>query len=258
MTAEQKQRAAELLAAWRATAYALHADRMVALLQELVDAPAPEPVARVTGYYGGYLSIATIDGRVLSAGTALYLAPPAPSVPDGWIRAIDEAMVVHHIGIADRADSYEVAKKKLNALLILNQNIGEYFSAKAPVPSVPDGWQLVPVEVTEDMACALVNASPIDGPAWDDATPEDNAECISIVATIYRAMLAAAPTPAEPPADVARDADRYRWLTQDHPASETRKLVDEIGYCLSVRGYGATSAAIDAAIERDKQKGGEA
>ena len=28
MTAEQKQRAADLLAAWRATAYALHGDRM--------------------------------------------------------------------------------------------------------------------------------------------------------------------------------------------------------------------------------------
>ena len=47
-------------------------------------APEAEPVARVTGYYAGYLSIATIDGRVLPTGTALYLAPPAPSVPDGW------------------------------------------------------------------------------------------------------------------------------------------------------------------------------
>ena len=84
MTPEQKHRAAELLSAWRATAYALDADRMAALLQELVDAPEPEPVARVTGYYAGHLSIATVDGRVLPAGTALYLAPPAPSVPDGW------------------------------------------------------------------------------------------------------------------------------------------------------------------------------
>ena len=62
MTPEQKHRAAELLSAWRATAYALHADRMAALLQELVDAPEPEPMARVTGYYAGYLSIATVDG----------------------------------------------------------------------------------------------------------------------------------------------------------------------------------------------------
>lgn len=39
MNAEQKQRAADLLSAWRATAYALHGDRMADLLQELVDAP---------------------------------------------------------------------------------------------------------------------------------------------------------------------------------------------------------------------------
>lgn len=83
MNAEQKQRANELLSAWRATAYALHGDRMADLLQELVDAPEVEPVARVTGYYAGYLSLATVDGRVLPAGTELYLAPPAPSVPDG-------------------------------------------------------------------------------------------------------------------------------------------------------------------------------
>ena len=81
MNAEQKQRAAELLAAWRATAYALHGDAMADLLQELVDAPEAEPVARVTGYYAGYLSIATVDGRVLPTGTALYTAPPEPSVP---------------------------------------------------------------------------------------------------------------------------------------------------------------------------------
>ena len=74
---------------------------MAALLQELVDAPEPKSC--------------------------------------GWIRAIDEAMVTHHLGVADIADDYEAAKKKLNTLLCLNQDIGEYFSAKAPTPSVPDG-----------------------------------------------------------------------------------------------------------------------
>ena len=59
------------------------------LLQELIDAPEPEPVARVTGYYAGQLSSATVDGRVLPTGTALYLAPPAPSVPDGWKNAAE-------------------------------------------------------------------------------------------------------------------------------------------------------------------------
>lgn len=108
MTADQKQRANGLLSAWRATAYALHGDRMAALLQELVDAPEPKSC--------------------------------------GWIRAIDEAMVTHHLGVADIADDYEAAKKKLNTLLCLNQDIGEYFSAKAPTPSVPDGDQPPPAD----------------------------------------------------------------------------------------------------------------
>ena len=239
MTAEQKQRAADLLAAWRATAYALHADRMAALLQELVDAPEAEPVARVTGYYAGYLSISTIDGRVLPAGTALYLAPPAPSVPDGWMRAIDEAMVVHHIGIADRADSYEVAKKKLNALLILNQNIGEYFSAKAPVPSVPDGWKLVPYTPTEEMleqAAYAVNSRPKPSKYEATATP-------SII--FWNAMLKYSPESTgikEPPADLVRDAERWQMLPAFLAEFQVPylQLVDKI----------------DAAIEREILGGG--
>lgn len=39
MNEEQKKRAAELLTAWRATAYALHGDAMADLLQELIAAP---------------------------------------------------------------------------------------------------------------------------------------------------------------------------------------------------------------------------
>ena len=104
-------------------------------LQELVDAPEPEPVARVTGFYAGYLSIETVDGRVLPVGTALYTAPPAPSVPDGW--------------------------------------------------------KLVPVEPTPEMMRSGANV-PLNKAARHNA--------------VYRAMLAAAPTPAEAPEDVARDA----------------------------------------------------
>lgn len=89
MTPEQKQRAMQMLRRFsQTTPMTRTADNaavaMAALLQDLVDAPEAAPVARVTGYYAGYLSISTIDGRVLPAGTALYLAPPAPSVPDGW------------------------------------------------------------------------------------------------------------------------------------------------------------------------------
>ena len=76
------------------------------LLQELVEAPAPEPVARVTGYYGGYLSIATVDGRVLSAGTALYLAPPAPKLSDERILEIYEEAKANWNAQADQCNQW--------------------------------------------------------------------------------------------------------------------------------------------------------
>ena len=50
----------------------------------------------------------------------LYLAPgaqPAPRIPEGWLRAIDEALVVAHIGVANESDTYEQAKAKLNNLI---------------------------------------------------------------------------------------------------------------------------------------------
>lgn len=55
-----------------------------------------------------------VNGLVLEP---LYLAPgahPAPSVPEGWLRAIDEALVVAHIGVANANDTYEQAKAKLD------------------------------------------------------------------------------------------------------------------------------------------------
>ena len=145
MNAEQKQRAAELLAAWRATAYALHGDRMADLLQELVGAPDAEPFAVI--HLDG--SFVHVEFKQPIAGTGkfeVYAAPPVPSVPDGWIRAIDEAMVVHHIGIADRADSYEVAKKKLNELLAINSDIARYCSeplADVARDAKPDIWRVM-------------------------------------------------------------------------------------------------------------------
>lgn len=125
MNAEQKQRIAHEISKWDA-AYKSScgvstllsvATSMRGLLQELVDAHEPKPVARVTGYYAGYLSIATVDGRVLPAGTALYAATPhqseqplemvnapAPSVPDNVARDaarldwLDERNAPHGLG----------------------------------------------------------------------------------------------------------------------------------------------------------------
>ena len=83
MTPEQKQRAMQMLRRFsQTTPMTRTADNaavaMAALLQDLVDAPEPEPVARVTGVYGGHTTVAPIDAaQVLRVGMALYTAPPA-------------------------------------------------------------------------------------------------------------------------------------------------------------------------------------
>lgn len=56
----------------------------------------------------------------------VYAHPPA--VSEGWIRAIDEALVCHHIDVANATDTYEQAKDKLNKLLCVVQDIGAYFA----------------------------------------------------------------------------------------------------------------------------------
>lgn len=88
MNAKQKQRALTAVDMWNSSDNCSlreyqAGDRMAALLQELVDTPEPEPVAYVTGYNNGYPTIAPINSALCMAiGTALYSAPPAPSVPD--------------------------------------------------------------------------------------------------------------------------------------------------------------------------------
>jgi len=100
MNAEQKQRAVESLAAWRATAYALHADRMADLLQELVDAPEPEPFGYFKPEPFGWTDCAETDDGAI----ALYELPPAPSVPDNVARDaarldwLDERNAPHGLG----------------------------------------------------------------------------------------------------------------------------------------------------------------
>ena len=64
-------------------------------------------------------------------------AQPAPSIPEGWLRAIDEALVVAHIGVANESDTYEQAKAKLDNLIGFHVDV-------ATDPAVNGGWKLVP------------------------------------------------------------------------------------------------------------------
>ena len=66
------------------------------------------------------------------------LAEPVQEPP--WLRAIDEAMIDHHIGVADSADDYETAKRKLNNLLCHAQDIGAYFAKQAEPVEEPVAW----------------------------------------------------------------------------------------------------------------------
>lgn len=60
-------------------------------------------------------------------------------IPAGWLRAVDEALVAAHIGIASESDDYDTAKRKLNALI-------DWHVAVATDPDVNGGRKLVPVE----------------------------------------------------------------------------------------------------------------
>lgn len=66
---------------------------------------------------------------------ALAAAPQGEPVQEiAWMRVIDEAMVTHHLGVAAPADDYETAKRKMNNLLCMAQDIGTYFAKQAAAP----------------------------------------------------------------------------------------------------------------------------
>lgn len=71
-------------------------------------------------------------------------AQPAHSIPEGWLRAIDEALVVAHIGVANASDTYEQAREKLDNLIGFHADV-------ATDPAVNGGWKLVPIEPMPSM-----------------------------------------------------------------------------------------------------------
>ena len=85
-----------------------------------------------------------LDGAIAAVEDNFALAQPAPSIPEGWLRAIDEALVVAHIGVANESDTYEQAKVKLDNLISLHID-------EATDPAVNGGWKLVPIEPTETL-----------------------------------------------------------------------------------------------------------
>ena len=114
--------------------------------------------------------------------------------------------------------------------------------ARAAVPSVPEGWKLVPVEPTPKMLVAL----------WDHRDSMAGQSENRIARAGYAALLTAAPqAPAD--AGVVMDAERLDWLLWRIPGDALRHCVGE----LSDTSNGAEfRAAIDAAMSA--QAGGAA
>lgn len=271
MNADQKQRATELLLAWRATAYGIHADAMVALLQELVDAPEAEPVAKVL-HVDGLLSNNLLDCD-LPVGTLLYTAPPAPvesydgpdfsdgceleGFPGGCARMgchkpkppAPNAPVCKTCNDTGECNDAEPGDMLYNSWPCPDCNQAE---AAAPTPRVPDGWRDVLEAVLREMPARKDNNGNAPGHGhripgiWDsDNGPLAGKPCAwCLTWNKAKKLLAATPTPPEPPADVARDAERLDWLDRNLNAfAETG-----IPYGSNIRN------AIDAARKR---QGGE-
>lgn len=95
-----------------------------------------------------------------------------PEKPAGWLRAIDEALVVAHIGVANAGDTYEQAKAKLDSLIGFHVDV-------ATDPKVNGGYKLVPVDPTPAMITAALEASDVLN--------------VRRVMACYDAMIAAAP-----------------------------------------------------------------
>jgi hypothetical protein len=113
---------------------------------------------------------------ILEQGALVYSpsgAQPTPSIPEGWLRAVDEALVVAHIGVANESDAYEEAKAKLDSLIGFHIDV-------ATDPAVNGGYKLMPIEPTHETLMDIVGVV---------TAPLSFRE----VRAIYDAMLAAAP-----------------------------------------------------------------
>ena len=196
MTPEQKHRAAELLSAWRATAYALHADRMAALLQELVDAPEPEPVAYIEHHKGGDNLVWDNPGGKYSV---LYTAPPARAdildICDALkigAEARTETVIIESIGNAlRRSRCLDAVERDLFTSQIEDEESGEL------VDDCPLNWGDEPDEYVASVKELLLLRLSAPKPS-------------ELLTTTNPAQISS--SPAEAPADVARDAELLRKL----------------------------------------------
>ena len=91
-------------------------------------------------------------------------------------------LLVGHIGKGNPGNFEDIA----NLAMMLHQRGADpaVLAGHAPVPDAPEGWQLVPASPTQEMVECGLMAAVYEG---------DSASCI--LASAYRAMIAAAPPP---------------------------------------------------------------
>ena len=85
-----------------------------------------------------------------------------------WIRVIDEAMVGAHLGVADMADDYGTAKKKLNDLICWSVEIDRESARHAPAAQ-PTCKQDLQVETEQERyvrMCPDIAATPAGNSNW--------------------------------------------------------------------------------------------
>jgi hypothetical protein len=205
----------------------------------------PEPPAELPTWENGDDPL--VGGGLISRGVVdfatvgIWPTKPAPSVPDAGLVPVPRELL--------GAACYAI-KKNLPAPKILEQ-LRRYALGGVtapPAPSVPDGWR---------------SAIAKEFPLFDEDGLDEDKHCCEWVMLQERKrlhkMIASTPTPAEAPADVARDAERYRWLrdkcraTGEHWGGRWSLVIE--GPCPDGdKSSGAIDKAIDAAIKR---QGGE-
>ena len=121
---------------------------------------------------------------------------------------------------------------------------GSADSAQADSVTAPAGWRLVPIE-------------PSLNQEWDGKEASSRVSTMAEACKIYKAMLAAAPTPpAQATGGVLEDAARYRWLRQHWftmLSNYQRGITFKLG---EPRWSDITEAELDAAIDAARKQGG--
>lgn len=142
----------------------------------------------------------------------------------------------------------EGSKPYINPLEVWKLPVGTKLYTAPPAPSMP--------ELEEYDAGALNDFGGGNVGWWQDYIRSELGRAYEF----YCGQLSAAPTPAEPPADPVRDAERFVALINEIVANAASPIVDAMMEHEDVHGAGNTTLdgfrkAIDAAIERDKLKG---